>query len=315
MQYYIGIDGGGTKTAVIAAGGDASKLLTAVTGSSSWRDHGLDTVIGRIKDAVSSLCLDGEIAGMAVGLPLYGESVQGDLALEKAVQEAFKGTPVYMTNDVEAGWAGSMALAPGINVVAGTGSIAFGKNEKGETARSGGWSEFFGDEGSCYWMGRKVMEIFSKQSDGRMPRDELYFTLRRELALEEDIAFIDLMHESYIPYREKVAAMQLLAKKAAEAGAPSAIALYGEAACELCLMVASIRDRLAFEHKPFLVSYSGGLYKAGQLILPAFEKEIEKAGGKLFHPRFEPVAGALLLAFERYFPGGLPKIQKRLEEE
>ena len=74
---------------------------------------------------------------------------------------------------------GSLALKPGINIVAGTGSIAFGKSRENVSARSGGWSTFFGDEGSCYWLGRRTMELFTKQADGRVKEGELYHILKR----------------------------------------------------------------------------------------------------------------------------------------
>ena len=70
-------------------------------------------------------------------------------------------------NDSVVGWAGSLGLSSGINLVAGTGSIAYGRNDAGEEARAGGWDERFSDEGSCYWLGMKSLELFSKESDGR----------------------------------------------------------------------------------------------------------------------------------------------------
>ena len=317
MRYYIGIDGGGTKTAVCAANLRDSILRYGETTGSSWREHGAVEVSRKIKQAVLDL-MDGElgdVAGVAMGLPCYGESSEGDRALKLAVHEAFAGIPIFFTNDVEAGWAGSMALKPGINVVAGTGSIAFGKDAGGNTARSGGWSEFFGDEGSCYWMGRKVMELFSKQSDGRCPKDELFLTVCREFGLEDEISFIDLIYTQYAGNRERVASLQLLAQKAAMAGAPSAKALYSEAVYELCLLVDAVRNKLDFGGKPWTVSYSGGLFKAGELILPHFAKEIKKSGGKLAPPVFEPVQGAVLLAFEHFYPDGLQRIQEIMSEK
>ncbi|MCL2828658.1 MAG: ATPase [Oscillospiraceae bacterium] len=315
MQYYIGVDGGGTKTAICAAAQDASTLFSAITGSASWREYGIEPVVRNIKEVIGSFPLEGEgqIAGIAMGLPCYGESEEGDRDLEKAVREAFPNTPLYLTNDVEVGWAGSLGLASGVNVVAGTGAIAFGKDEKGKTARSGGWSEFFGDEGSCYWMGRKVMELFSKQSDGRMPQDVLYTTVRSELGLRSDLGFIDLMHDNYIINRDKVASLQLLANKAALAGSPSAKSLYCDAADELILLVKAICDRLHFTKRPFLVSYSGGLFKAGDLVLDRFSKGVAETGGSLYAPQFEPMHGALLLAFEQFCPSGLPDLRKCLE--
>jgi len=317
LQYYIGIDGGATKTAVCAASVDNSSLRYSKTSGASWREHGVWKVAQNLKEAVVDLMGDdyGSVAGIAMGLPCHGESADGDSALERAIRGEFADIPLYFTNDVEVGWAGSMALSPGINIVAGTGAIAFGKDSNGKTARSGGWSEFFGDEGSCYWMGRKVMELFSKQSDGRMPRDELYDTVRRELGLKNDISFIDLIHSEYVGYRKQVASLQFLAEKAAMAGSASARALYAEAVGELLLLVTSIRNQLNFSEKPFSVSYTGGLFKAGELVMPQFSREIEKEGGRLSAPRFGPVEGAVLLAFQHSNPEDLTKIQKIMTEK
>ena len=316
MQYYIGIDGGGTKTAIAAASRDASMLSYGKTGSASWREYGTELVVQNIKQVIDSLPIQKEdsIVGMAMGLPCYGESAEGDRELEQAFRGAFPDIPLYLTNDVEVGWAGSLGLSPGINVVAGTGAIAFGKDERGKVSRSGGWSEFFGDEGSCYWMGRSVMTLFSKQSDGRMARDALYEIVRRELGFTSDIDFIELMHSAYITQRDKVASLQFLAERAALAGAQSALALYTTAAEELCLLVRSIRDRLAFEEEPFAVSYTGGLFQAGALILPQFTKGIRDLGGELISPRFCPAEGALLLAFSKFYPEGLPALHQYLKE-
>ncbi|MCL2843232.1 MAG: ATPase [Oscillospiraceae bacterium] len=315
MQYYIGIDGGGTKTAIAAAKQDASAVAFTKTGSASWREYGIPTVVNNIKQAIEGLPFQKKdsIAGMALGVPCYGESVEGDRELEQAFSAVFPGVPLYVTNDVEVGWAGSLGLLPGVNVVAGTGSIAFGKNQAGEAARSGGWSEFFGDEGSCYWLGRRVMELFSKQSDGRVERDALYETVRSSLALTDDFDFIDLMHDAYIPQRDKVASLQLIGMQAALAGSPSARALYAEAAAELCLLVRAIWDRIAPENDPFLVSYTGGLFQAGDLILPQFTKGIADLGGEVTLPKFGPAEGALLLAFSKFYPKALPQLQERLK--
>jgi len=316
MPYYVGVDGGGTKTAISATNTDSTELFSAITTSSSWREYGIEYTVRNIREGIRSLPIggEGEIAGIAMGLPYFGESEDGDRELGRAVLEAFPSIPVYLTNDVEVGWAGSLALKPGINVVAGTGAIAFGKDESGKTARSGGWSEFFGDEGSCYWMGRKVMELFSKQSDLRLPRDELYTIVRSKLSLKSDLGFIDLMHGEFITNRDKVAELQLLAKEAATKGSPSAISLYNLAAGELCLLVMAIREQLSFSEQPFLVSYSGGLFKTGELVLAQFSKGVEDAGGKLAAPKHEPVLGALLLAFKQFFPDGLPGLSKRIAE-
>ena len=316
MKYYIGVDGGGTKTAICAASADSSVLLSETTNSASWREYGVRHVVEGIRDVINTFPLvkDAQIDGIAMGLPCYGESEDGDYELDRAVRDAFPGVNIYIANDVEVGWAGSLSLVPGVNVVAGTGAIAFGKNESGETARSGGWSELFGDEGSCYWVGRKVMQLFSQQADGRIKKDELYDVVRNELKLKNDFEFIDIIHRDFMTNRDKVASLQLLARDAALAGSQSAKQLYKDAANELCRLVSAIRDRLQFIQQPFLVSYSGGLYKTEELVLPHFFAGIEAVGGKPVTPIFEPMYGALLLTFEKNCPEGLQKLQKRLKE-
>jgi len=316
MKYYVGVDGGGTKTAICAASADASTIISEITHSASWREYGVEQVVENIRKTIFELPIgeDGVIAGIAMGMPCYGESESGDIALQKALSTTFKDIPLYLTNDVEVGWAGSLALAPGVNVVAGTGSIAFGRNELGETARSGGWSEFFSDEGSCYWVGRKVLELFSKQADGRMPKDELYDIIREEWNLTNDFEAIDIIHTEYMTNRDKVASVQYYAKAAALAGSESAKALYKEAARELCSLVSAIQAKLQFKEQPFPVSYSGGLFKVEDLILPHFFACIEEAGGKPVSPKYEPLYGALLLAFEQNNPEALPKIKERLDK-
>ena len=316
MQYLIGIDGGATKTTVCAAGINDSFLDYARTSGASWREHGARNVALKLRETVDSLLGDkfSRIGGIAMGLPCHGESAEGDLILEQSIHSVFAGVPIYFTNDVEVGWAGSLALVPGINIVAGTGSIAFGKDRHGESARSGGWSEFFGDEGSCYWVGRKLMELFSKQADGRIPKDELYSMVYNELGLENDLGFIDIVHARYMGYRKEVADLQYLAEKAALEGSSSARTLYDEAVDELCLLVDAVRNKLDFSGAPLIVSYSGGLFKTGELVLPRFTKEVEKRGGKLAAPRFEPMEGALLLAFEHFAPDALEQVKQRLGE-
>ena len=317
MKYYIGVDGGGTKTAISAASADSSVILTGLTGSASWREYGINHVIKDIKKTIETFPLgpDASIAGITMGLPCYGESGEGDRELESEARMAFPGIPLYLTNDVEVGWAGSLGLTPGVSVVAGTGSIAFGKNEAGKTVRCGGWSEFFSDEGSCYWVGRKIIELFSKQADGRIPKDELYEIVRNEFKLNNDLELIDIIHSDYMTNRDKTASLQVIARVAARSGSESAKRLYKEAAAELCLLVASISDRLQFTQLPFPVSYSGGLYRAQELILPHFFAGVEDLGGKPVTPKFEPMYGALLLAFEKNHPEGLKSLQKQLEEK
>lgn len=300
MKYFLGIDGGGTKTAFLLSDETGKRIAWKEMTGCSYKELGIQAVSGLLESGTEYCLAEGGIGkdaltAAAIGLPCFGEFPESDNMISQILKEKFAGIPLYLTNDVEAGWAGSLGLRPGINVVAGTGSIAFGKNEAGISARSGGWSEFFGDEGSCYWLGRRTMELFSKEADGRKKKDALYWLVMEEFQLKEAMDFIDLMNRVYVKQRSKVASLQRLLLRAAQQGDKGAIALYHEAAEELGLLVKSIAGRL-WNGEKTAVSYSGGLFHAGEFVLPVFEEIVEECNGVLQTPLFSPVQGAVLLA-------------------
>ena len=303
-KWFVGVDGGGTKTAVLAAQKESSERSTELTTGCSYRMLGIDGAAKIIAEAVES-CLQKveasltDCAGICVGLPCFGEDHEQDEAIGQALKNLLSPAPVNIVNDVEVGWAGALAGQPGIHIVAGTGSIAFAKNEFGQTTRTGGWNEFFGDEGSCYWIGREAMSVFTKEADGRLPKGALYEILRRELLLGEDMTFIDRITREYAPYRQMVAGFQRYAAQAAQAGDPEAKALYPRAAQELALMAQALKSKLALPEGT-KVSYSGGLFRTGDLILEPLKKEISALGCVLEAPKSSGVEGAWLLAAQNF---------------
>lgn len=303
-KWFIGVDGGGTKTAVSVSLPDGKPVAETVRKGCSYQMLGVDGAVAVIIDGVFS-CLEAagitlhDCAGCCLSVPCYGESAENDAALESALRQALAPVPVHIVNDVEVGWAGALACQPGIHIVAGTGSIAFGKGLDQKTARCGGWNEFFGDEGSCYWVGREAMSLFSKQADGRIPCGPLYDVVKQELSLAGDMEFIDVVMRDLAPYRDKVAAFQRCACKAAELGDPAALSLYERAAQELALLANALRKELTLPEKA-PVSYSGGLFRAGELILKPLAKEIGRYGCVLREPVKTALEGALLLAIEQF---------------
>ena len=144
------------------------------------------------------------------------------------------------------------------------------------------------------------MSLFSKEADGRAPKGALYDIVRKECGLLRDFYFTHVVKESYAPYRTEVAAFQKYACQAAEAGDHAAAELYREAARELALMVRAIKKQLRFSTDIVDVSYFGGLFKAGELILKPFREEVEALGCNLKPPCRTATEGALLLAI-KYF--------------
>lgn len=299
---FIGIDGGATKTTIIAIDRDGSVIAETETSGSSWREHGAAGVAGNICRAVDSMKLP-HISGIVAGMPCYGESTFGDEMLRVQMSRAFNGIALHLTNDVEAGWAGALAMQPGIHLVAGTGSIAFGADGRGNTARCGGWDAFYSDEGSAHWIARRGMELFSKQSDGRLPKGAMLEVVRSELKLDCDTDFIDYIHEHHEKTRKDRASFQLLTAKAARAGDLAVVEIYVSAAQELFMMARCLHRRLDMQCEGWQVSYSGGVFKNGDLILEPLGELVSDSGGVLVEPRYSPAMGAAMMAMAR-FGGG-----------
>ena len=300
MKYYIGINGGGSKT-MFAISDESGKILgTALAGSAFYKQIGEEGVIDLLRNGVAEVCRFAEgdatdIASVCFGMPAWGESPVNDKIIEEKILSTFQEWNIHIVNDCEVGWAGSLELYPGINIVAGTGSIAFGKNEEGVTARCGGWSEWFGDEGSGYWLGVKCVQLFSRQSDGRDERGPLYEIVRKELNLSVDEEIIDLFEQEYLHKRDKIASLQKLLLQAAKEGDVYAVDTYAQAAKELYDIVCGVKKKI-FADKKCLVSCSGGIFKTGDVIRKPFRKLLEADGMELTESKAEPYVGAVLLA-------------------
>ncbi len=300
MKYYLGIDGGGTKTAFLIADEMGRRQGSCVMGSASYKQAGMDGVVRMLTEGVATLlCQAGteDLGGGAIcfGMPNFGESVSSDREMKKKVAQAISGLPVYRVNNSEVAWAGSLLLEAGINIVAGTGSIAYGKNERREEKSAGGWSEWFSDEGSCKWLGIRCMELFSKEADGRLERGPLYSLVREYFSITEDIEVIDIFERDYQPFRDKTASLQKILMNAALQGDLAALAAYEDAAGELAAILKAVHGGLGFK-KQCPVSYSGGLFRTGELILHPLKKQLAGCDMKLIQPKSTPDWGAVLLA-------------------
>lgn len=298
-MYFLGIDGGGTKTDFLMVDENGNTVSQKRCGTISYKQIGMTKCIRLLKEVVSSMVeeIEEEI-GICLAFPNWGESKKNDTFFEGRLSE-ISSHPIWIVNDSAAGWAGSLGLKPGINLVAGTGSIAYGRRADGRWARSGGWSDIFSDEGSCCWLGRKTLELFSKESDGRVEKGNLLKLAREYFHLQKDMDLIDLFDKTLKNNRTKIAELQKLLLLAAQEGDMAAREMYRDAARELALLVGAVYDSLEFEGW-VPVSYSGGLFHAGDLILKPLEQYLAGKRVTLEPPLFSPVQGAVLLAAEHW---------------
>jgi N-acetylglucosamine kinase-like BadF-type ATPase len=302
---FLGVDGGGTKTAFCLLRADGTIAAQAQAPSSYYFVEGIDLVGRVLRSGITSVCADAGITPAQIeyaffGLPSYGEA-SGDLpALDAAPREILGHGRYACNNDMVCGWAGSLGAVDGINVISGTGSMTYGEHA-GRGLRIGGWGELFGDEGSAHWIAIRGLTAFSRMSDGRDPAGPLLDVLRRHLDLAADLDLVDVVLNRWQSDRAKVASLSPRVVEAADLGDKAAAGILADAGRELALLVDTTRRRLGYAAGELVpVSYSGGTFGARQ-VLDAFRQHLDTFDGgyDLRHPLYSPVIGAALYAAKR----------------
>ncbi len=311
-MYFLGVDGGGTKTALALIDGSGRVLSEVVTANCYYPEIGFETFrtvleAGLEQIAATAAVNPEEIGGSFWGVPCYDEDPENIPYIHEIISGIVDNRPHGVGNDVEVSWAGALGCQPGISLVCGTGAIGFGRDSRGDTARASGWGEVCGDEGSAYWLGRRLLQLFAKQSDGRMPRGMLHRLVRQRFELEEDFDIIFAV-AAKLDTRDKMAELARLLFEAAQAGDPSAVQAYADSAYEQSLTVRALLERLQFAPgKPVNVSYTGGVFAAGSLILKPLAAFLADTHAVLQPPLLRPAVGAALYALQ-LFGGGLTPV-------
>uniref|UniRef100_B0T4F6 ATPase BadF/BadG/BcrA/BcrD type n=1 Tax=Caulobacter sp. (strain K31) TaxID=366602 RepID=B0T4F6_CAUSK len=300
---FLGVDGGGTKTAFVLTDRDGRELARHEGGSSYHIQVGVENLHALLQEGVHAV-LDkagaspDDVIFAFFGLPAHGEDSQVQPVLD-VIPEAVLGHRRYACgNDMICGWAGSLGGEDGINIVAGTGSIGYGERQ-GLSARGGGWGEVFSDEGSAYWIAVQGLNAFSRMADGRLPRGPLHDLLTRELELKSDLDICAYVYAKSAPQRDRIAALSRLVARAAAQGDEAARRIFTDAGRELAAIVEAIRQRLQYQPGETVnLSYSGGVFQGGELILQPFRQHLSlhSPDYRLVTPRHGPALGAALYA-------------------
>jgi N-acetylglucosamine kinase-like BadF-type ATPase len=302
---YLGVDGGGSKTAFALIDDDGRVLARATAASSYYFNQGFDVVERVLRQGISEICATAggtpaDIDFAFFGLPGYGEA-SADVDQLDAVPERVLGHARYTCdNDMVCGWAGSLAGEDGINVICGTGSMTYGER-LGVGHRVGGWGELFGDEGSAYWVATQGLNAFSRMSDGRLARGPLYDLLKQRLGITSDLDAVGLVIEQWGGDRGSIAALATTVCESVRAGDQVCAGIIAAASDELVRLIETTRTLIGFgEHDRIPVSYSGGMF-SDTGFLDTFRRALQQLPAKydLQVPLLDPAAGAALYAAKR----------------
>ncbi|MFQ6242571.1 N-acetylglucosamine kinase [Sinorhizobium meliloti] len=288
-ELILGIDGGGSKILVALADRSAAIRRTTLGGGVNPMDNAGWLV--ELETHIAPFRHERNLASVAAALPAYGEVAHLSRLQEAAIEKVFPNARATILNDVDAAHLGAFAGQAGILILSGTGSMAWARNAAGRPARSGGWGDVIGDEGSSYWIGRLALNLVSQSLDGRAPPTALANLIFQHLGLDlaDPINALGGWVSALTRPRAGIAALSALVDRAAQAGDQAAAALLERAADEL----AKLHDAIAGHCEAGTDwTYAGGTFSSA-LLLDALERRI---GSPAEAPRLPPIGGALLAA-------------------
>ena len=303
-DYFLGVDGGQSST--IAVIGDETGRIAG------WASAGPCNHVGAAEGRAKFLRVMGECVSQAarrakLSHPARPKFKAACLGMsggpdDKAglLAEVIDAEHVVVTHDAKIAWAGATEGDPGLVVIAGTGSIAYGENAHGESARAGGWGYIYGDEGGAFDIARQALRATLKEHEGWGPRTVLTPAL---LELTGATSANDALHRFYTVDwpRARVAELAMTVDKIASEGDPVAGDILRNAAQQLALLAASVRRQLwnemAVDAPPIRLSWIGGVFES-QMLLERFRTLASLDGDVVAEPpRRSPAAGALITAW------------------
>src|SRR4051812_41759376 len=251
MTYVLGIDAGGTKTVCLLADEGGSIVAEARGGGANLQAAGeleVEKVLHRVMEEALG---DRAVVPAAICLGIAGVDRPDDSAVVSAIMRriGYKARIVVVNDALVALEAGAPGQ-PGVVVISGTGSISYGRNARGEAARSGGWGYVLGDEGSGYWIGRAALRAVLREADRRGPPTALTKLLLEHFGVPEAQSLIyEVYHTNLKP--AAIGSLAQCVQSAFSAGDTVAAGILRGAANELEASALAVARRLELGGEPF----------------------------------------------------------------
>jgi glucosamine kinase len=307
MAYYLGIDGGGTKTRCVLAT-ENSVLARSMTGGSNLVRLGAAQARQALRTAVDQVCASARIPPAQIGAVCIGaagaarpEIAEKIRALFAELTPAISAANIEVVGDAVIALEAAFGTGPGVIAIAGTGSIVYGRDAAGHIARAGGWGFAISDEGSGHWIGRRAISaILAAHDQGRE-------TALTAMVLQswKFAALDELVQKANSTPPPDFPRLFPIVLRAAESGDSIAINLLVEAGTNLADLTAAVLCRLdrqasgvtyATAHLP--VAMTGSVFRQSSLVRQTLYNTLQGKfpGIDVRQELSDPVEGALARA-------------------
>lgn len=300
MTYYLGIDGGGTKTKAVLVDEKLTTIAEFVGGPSNFLVFGLEKVSKSLLQTVSEISRIAKIEPAKISTILLGTAGAGRRndaeRLEKSFIEECANLNLSINgfrveSDARIALEGAFSGNSGSILIAGTGSIMFGKDSQGKIHRVGGFGRILGDEGSGFHIGRAGLTAVAKHFDSRGRQTNLSELLKDQFDISSSSELITAVYKNNFD----IAAVAPLVIQAAE---------QGDEICENILMN-EVDELISHFHSmkklineiELKVSLIGGTITTDNYYARLFaEKAVSIEGVKITEPELKPEYGAAIMA-------------------
>jgi N-acetylglucosamine kinase-like BadF-type ATPase len=297
-MHVLGIDAGGTKTVALLADERGRVIAEARGGGANLHAAGELEVEKVLHHVMETAIGDRPVTPAAICLGIAGVDREDEARTVRAIMRRIgHHARTVVVNDALIALVAGAGNGPGIVIIAGTGSIVYGRNDRHEAARAGGWGHIIGDEGSGYWIGREALAAVMRAGDGRGPETQLSADILAHFAIQDVSRLPRIVYDRELP-RMSVAALGPIVQQARDKGDAVAARILERAADELVLAARSVALQLDMRGDAFPFILAGGVFR----VVPWLGYEVARRlvevapRGQVRLLEEEPAVGAVCLA-------------------
>ena len=313
-RLVLGIDGGGTKTAAVLARCTTYDTMSDTAsskyeilgrgraGSGNVVAVGFDAVVANLKSAIDAAWDESGIALRPVDLAVFALAGAGLVAVREQISHWIQQNNIaqrsHFTHDAQAVLTAGTPEGWGVALIAGTGSVAMGRNSAGETKVTGGWGYWFGDEGSAFAIGRAGLCAISVAVDGRGPATQLTELLTEHLQVTEPRDMLDALSRTNAT-SYAIAKVAKVITQAAELGDDVALSIVERASDDLARLVEATAAKLSLG-SAFPLAAAGGVLCGSEIVRTELIRRLDELAIEPTSLEFvpEPVIGCVKQAYE-----------------
>jgi len=293
-QIVLGMDVGGTKTHAVLADSQGHILGQGIGASANINFVTLQQAEASFCDAISQAQEQAAIDNLETEIAIIGIEPDPE-PLYPFLQKVARPKKILHKKEGECSLVGGLVEHVGLSLIAGTGSVGWGRNKDGQTHVTSCWG-IIGDEGSAYDLARRGVNAVFWAADGRGPETKLTQAFCEHFGVAKVIDFVSPIYQNP-DVRRNFAALSRIVMKIALDGDPVAVEVVKEGARQIAYFLATCAEVLDMDHEPYRVAATGGLVSSGGWYFDLIQEYLRERHPEatLVQPRFEPAIGAALI--------------------